>query len=451
MTTQWLDDELDRQPRWGVQTVEDPEHTGRCAYTVGLVDSLCPELHLRASPTDGDATDADWALSTRDCAAVLDELARDLVAGRITIGSRVTKTYDGGLTRVSFTIGPPVDPDQVGAHDVAPGALVLPVSWTLARRPILPAPPATETVGDGASAELLGLLRAERLDSDPPFGLRTPQVLARAAQLWVCLDLGAFIAELTPFAIQERLTWQTAQARSVAGGVGRVEQVDRAEVAARCLVAMVADRYPGVFVEAGRRVLADFDRLPATERAAVLDNLATGLRRATAAALAVEVVADVCSEQLRLGARGPWLTAAHPERVFPGPEWAAAPAIRSEVRALLGPLTQQTWIAVVRAYYAARCRAAGATAFTVVCQRLAVDFRSSACAMPWEDLQDLPAARGFGRALPVGGRARFTEWASALTALLVHRVRYSTEEAECFLAPFDSMVPGLRETGHRLR
>lgn len=46
---------LDRTPTWLVQEVFDPDVTGQdFSYTIGLHDHGLPELHMWASPTDGD-------------------------------------------------------------------------------------------------------------------------------------------------------------------------------------------------------------------------------------------------------------------------------------------------------------------------------------------------------------------------------------------------------------
>src|SRR3954469_21379510 len=193
------------RPFWRVQSVFDPDGTGKdFAYTIGLYERGLPELHVWARPSLGEDPGHDWLLSLSDRAYLLNEPAQLLVDGRLDIGTTLTREYDAGLATVTFEVGPPGDRDELEAYGVGPGALVLPVLWSL-RRPaegaLSPLTDSAQTVAQATYTDLLhGLDRSRRAPRgwalpvtpsfavDQRFGPLTAVVLARAAQLWQCSD-----------------------------------------------------------------------------------------------------------------------------------------------------------------------------------------------------------------------------------------------------------------------
>ncbi len=126
MTTQPVDDRLDRTPTWMVQGVFDPDVKGQnFSYTIGLHDRGLPELHLWASPTDGHDPGDDWAFSHNDRCHILNELAFAMIDGRLGPGSTVVKKYDQGHATVTFDIQPPGDRDALEALGIATEAHAL--------------------------------------------------------------------------------------------------------------------------------------------------------------------------------------------------------------------------------------------------------------------------------------------------------------------------------------
>ena len=126
-----------RTPDWQVTAVFDPHGEAQdFAYTVGLFDRGLPELHLWARPSLGDDPGADWMFSPQDCFIILNELAWRLIDDEVTVGDRWEQPYDDGLVTCRFRLDPPGDRDELQAFGIMPGADVLPVRWSLHRRPI---------------------------------------------------------------------------------------------------------------------------------------------------------------------------------------------------------------------------------------------------------------------------------------------------------------------------
>jgi hypothetical protein len=144
MATQPAHDRLDSEPFWQVQIVFDPDGTGAdFAYTIGLHTRGLPELHIWARPSLGEDPGSDWMLSTNDRGSVLNEFAGLMVAGRLVVGSEVTHEYDGGHTRVTYSVDPPGDREELEALGVPEGVEVLPVRWSLHRAAEGPLQPLT--------------------------------------------------------------------------------------------------------------------------------------------------------------------------------------------------------------------------------------------------------------------------------------------------------------------
>ncbi|CAN5584486.1 hypothetical protein BH23ACT3_BH23ACT3_18980 [soil metagenome] len=81
-----------------------PGPTQGFAYTSGLVAHGLPELHLWGRPPDGHDPGADWRWSQHDMGRLLNDAARQLIAGSLTVGDRWSDTYDGGCTTVRFEL-----------------------------------------------------------------------------------------------------------------------------------------------------------------------------------------------------------------------------------------------------------------------------------------------------------------------------------------------------------
>ena len=148
-----------RTPDWQVTAVFDPDGEGQdFAYTVGLFERELPELHLWARPSLGDDPGADWKFSPQDCCRILNELAWQLIDGELNVGDSWERPYDDGLVTCRFRLDPPGDRDELEAFGIAPGALVLPVRWSLHRRPMGRPRPLTKRGLQRARSEYAGIL-----------------------------------------------------------------------------------------------------------------------------------------------------------------------------------------------------------------------------------------------------------------------------------------------------
>ena len=190
-------------PFWKVIAVFDPDGTGSdFAYTVGLADRGCPELHVWARPTDGDDPGVDFMLSQRDTGGLLSGWAAELLAGTLLPGDTREVPLDAGATRAIFTAADPCAPEGLDAFAVAPGAQVIAMRWVLERAPVGPRTAVSAAERDRICAEVLrldlhevpgvggswtGQLRSTETDIsvDPSqlYGPRTTLVLTRAAWL----------------------------------------------------------------------------------------------------------------------------------------------------------------------------------------------------------------------------------------------------------------------------
>lgn len=157
---------------WRIVAVHDPDGTGSdFAYTVGLHDEGLPELFLWARPTDGDDAADDWKLSNLDLGHELDHLASQLLDGTIAPGSSIESAYDGGATRATLELQPPVPAHGGGldAFQTDPRATVSEIRWSLHRQP---AGPRRELDSEEAAAarDRLGML----VGAEPASGTAFP-------------------------------------------------------------------------------------------------------------------------------------------------------------------------------------------------------------------------------------------------------------------------------------
>jgi hypothetical protein len=463
VTTQPVHDRLDRTPTWMVQGVFDPEVKGQnFSYTIGLHDSGLPELHLWASPTDGDDPGDDWAFSHNDRCHILNELAFMMIDGRLGPGSSVVKKYDQGHATVTFGVQPPGDRDALEALGIAPDAHVLPVAWSLERTPIGPLAPLSPQalqVAFDEYADLCASLPRGRLDAPdgwdlPPipsfepearFGPRTPVVLARAAQLWSTRNLEQWIETILWFASLRSLMWPATVACALARPAGRTLALEELEREAKLLVEHVV---VGRSKEWRRAVgvIADRHGFASGEDQHLAHTAHHALAEATLAVLSLEAVADLADPNLRLSARGPWIAAFDPGRAIPGPAWSAAPAVVRAVRKLLRPLALHEWSAIVSAHHGPD------EPYRTLCADLELRYFTTASGIPWSKLSDLPAGREF-RHLQHKSKQwpGMVEWASCLATLLTYRAQYSAEQVDTFVSPVRELLPDLERVVNAVR
>jgi len=458
------------EPFWQVQSVFDPDGTGKdFAYTIGLHERGLPELHIWARPSLGEDPGLDWMFSNRDRCGVLNELAGMLVGGRLSIGSEVTREYDGGLAQVTFRVEPPGDKEALEAYGVPPGVDVLPVLWSLQRAPEGPLTPLTPEAEQEARALFreithgLDLTRkaprgwelpaVPSFDVDQRFGPLTPVVRARAAQLWQADD--ATLADmLHAGAVVEcgaGLSGSMVMATAVARPVGRRRHVELLHDAVHELTELMTER-----PAAQRRWTAAlrtfdpelWDTLDRHSRENMHHNLAHVLHDLTGGCLITEAVADQAPPSLVLEARGPWLSATRHEPVLTDSAWRAAPDVLEVVHALLDPLDYQTLTLIARIHRIAHERKViGAEGYGDLCARLESWALTSAASCPWEPvLSKLPGWQPLLRGLPGAVIAPLWDlghWATCVASALTHRARLSAEDVRTFAVPFATDLPQL--------
>lgn len=460
------------EPFWQVQSVFDPDGTGKdFAYTIGLHERGLPELHIWARPSLGEDPGLDWMFSNRDRCGVLNELAGMLVAGRLSIGSEVTREYDSGLAQVTFRVEPPGDKEALEAYGVPPGVDVLPVLWSLQRAP--EGPPAPLTPEAEAQAHALfqeiasgldfirGAPRGWELpfmpwfDADQRFGPLTPVVLARAAQLWQADDvtlahlLHSAVATSTGFALNAATVMATALARPA----GRRVQLELLREASHDLVVQLTEgpetrhRFRRVVEMLDPELWRSLDR---EARADLPLNLADLMQLLTVGCLTVEAVADRAEQPLLLQARGPWVSGLRGEQVLSDPAWRAAPEVLAAVHALLDPLDVIA-LALIGGVHKLACdgKLHGAEGYGRLCGRLEYWARTSAVNCPWDaELSGLLGWQPLLRTRPdrtIGGQAELAGWATCVAAALTHRARLSAEDVRTLAVPFATVLPQLEE------
>jgi hypothetical protein len=462
------DERPHREPTWTVQGVFDPEVSGQdFSYTIGLHDLGHPELHLWASPTDGNDPGDDWSFSHHDRGRILNEFGFLLIDGRLGPGSRLVRKYDGGLATVTFEVQSPGDREALEALGIRPGASVLPVTWSLERRPVGSSTSLAPEDNVSALREydvLMSTLPARhpappgweltwpRFSPDQPFGPRTPVVLARAAQLWSTRDVGGWVEAMANFGAGSSLTWPITMARATARPVGRTDAINRLESQIMPLVESVISRNATEWHVALDRVVAGCDIESVEDRLAAGHNVRDWLAQATFAVLSVEAVADVADSPLILAARGPWLAATNPGRALPGPDWSADARVVRAVKKQLRPLHLDQWSEIVRAHHSARDQGGPDNSYNDLCWELYFIYFTGAAGMPWQKLADLPAGRECRYLLAHGQEwSGMVEWASGLAALMSHRARFSAEQVATYASPVVAQVPDLQRILNAVR
>lgn len=479
MTTTPYDEPLDVRPFWKVQIVFDPDGNGQdFAYTIGLFDHGLPELHMYARPSLGEDPGADWKFSSRDCCGVMNELASMLVRGSLDVGSSVRREYDGGLAVVEYQVDPAEDKNALQAYGVHPGALVLPVRWSLTRPPegpLLPLTAEAERLARQRYDELAGRLdtdtslpRGWELPAEPAFdtgqrfGPLTPLVLARAAQFFQADagTLGEFVMMASAVDDASSVSWPVVRARGIGRTAGRTAALDALADALtrlfedgpqdarlrRCEKQVVED-----LLAAARKDGADVTR--AEMRRGVRDRILGGML----ACLSGEVVADVADQETRLWAAGPWQAVSSPDG-RPGPDWYASEAVLERVRQVLAGLGVDELMSLGAAHYS-RCMAPGPgpvrglgryadlrnrlTSWAVI---------SAACCPPAQAvIADVQVGVLLTVKSALGSDAErehlhgLNDWLECLTSMLVHRARLTAADVRSFAGPVRHLVPRLAE------
>ena len=470
MTTEQLDDQEEDWPFWQVQSVFDETGCGGdFAYTIGLHRRGLPELHLWARPCLGDDPGHDWKLSSRDQCHVLNELAGALLRREIEVGSTFTREYDGGLATVTYRVDPAESPRDLEALGVPAGIDVLPVRWSLERPPEGLASELTAEQRARAAATydeiVQGLDRAVttppgwQLPADPSFALDqrygplTPVVLARAGQLWqaddetLCDLLHVAVKVTTGFS----LGWAASRATAMARPAGRRGKLERLSADVGVLVDRLTTWPP-----AQRRWRAVVRRsdpelwegADGDQRSAIEESLGRSLHVLAWACLVVEAVADLADRELLLCGRGPWLSGLRLQRVTPGPEWLAAPAVQAAVCRLLGELSPADvrWLARThRAIQESDCPSD--QPYQQVTLHLEAWATVSAAGFALECHPALwrPLA-GRSVADQAEAMASLQDWATIVASALTHRAQLSAANLEAFTAPYRSRIPDLERT-----
>lgn len=442
------------QPFWTVQTVFDPDGTGHdFAYTIGLARRGLPELHVWARPTDGLDPGEDWKFSDHDRCRLLNEFADLLLRGRLEVGDEVERTYDAGAAHVTFTVGGPVEPLEVEALGVPPGASVLPLRWRLVREPV--GQPAGVTDEDGCRADLVELLAAIPVGRKAPPGWRRPRPTAsfRLDQPFGPLTplvraQGIAIATATPVDLVDFVTREldadsSFGSRTVLGVTaasarpgGRVAAVVAARSAAEQIVRHVCG--PSANSARWRQVLA-ITGMGGEETPVLHRGISGVLLEGTQAVLTFQTVADIADPTTRLAALGPWRAATSPSGMVAGPEWFAPAPVLTAVRNLLAPLDAMRVALLGHVHLAARDSWAD----------LLMQLRGWAVTSP----AGAPEASALLRGTPPGALlyerpdidVLVTEWVCCMTAALSNRAHLNAEEVDRLHVPTKGLVPGLRD------
>jgi hypothetical protein len=438
-----------RTADWQVQSVFDPGGEGHdFAYTIGLHDRGLPELHLWGRPSLGDDPGADWLFSPHDRTRLLNELAWQLIDGELAIGDSWERPYDDGLVTCRFRLDPPGDRDELEAFGIAPDAQVLPVRWSLHRRPVARPRPLTKRSLQRATSEYAAILAGLGDEVAVPagwelpaefvpggeFGPLTPMVAARVAEFWSAdaITLSNLNWAATSVELGGSLTWPATVASAIARDVGRVDEVQLAQDAAATVVESRTEQRD--WATRLREVAAAIGFQPGE---ATPEQIARALTRTLSellwTVLVTEVVADRLTSAQRLQGRGAWLTGLGPVGELPGPQWRAPRRVLDRLYAALRPLSTMALLEL-----AERHRDEALADY----QRLANAAQGWAivapAGCPWKGgLNQVP-----GVIWPLA-IDELQEWATVMTSAACHRDRLSVDDVATLTTPFLDLVPEL--------
>jgi len=437
-----------RTADWKVQAVFDPDGEGHdFAYTIGLVERGLPELHVWGRPSLGDDPGLDWMFSPQDRCGLLNELAWRLIDGELHVGDTWEEEFDAGLATVRFRIDPPGDRDELQALGIAPWAQVLPVRWSLHRRPVRPPRPLTKRGLARAASEYAAIRAGLDPVAMPPgwelpdrfvpggeFGPLSPMVSARVGELWSAdaITLSNLSWASTTASLGGPLTWPATVAAAVARDVGRVDEVESVMETASWVMEKRTEQ-PDWPLRL-REVTAAIGYQPGE---ATPEQISRGVTESLSnllwTVLATEVVADRLTSAQRLHGRGAWLTGLGPVGELPGRQWRAPRAVLDRLYAALWPLSTRTLLELAVRH----------------CDEDLVDYQHLA-----------NAAQGWAIVAPAGcpwkgGLERvpgvtwphavdhLQEWATVMTSAACHRSRLSIDDVATLTAPFLDLLPEL--------
>jgi len=442
----------DRHPFWQVAAIFDPEGTGAdFSYTVGLHEKGVPELWLAARPSLGDDPGADWRLSLSDTGRILNELSWEWLSGSLAVGDTFERTYDAGLTRIEFQVDGPDDRERLEAFQTHDEASVVPVRWSLHRPPPGTNEPMTadaiaaadEDYGylteaiDVTAAEPAGweLPTLPEWSTEQRFGPRHPLVVARAAWLWSADGDDALGVLSTMLEVNDylKLTWPMTAIQAVARAAGRSAALEASQAAAAELVeTMMPDWFDALD--------AALDLSDETAAARVVE-MFVELAELT---LGAEVVADLLPLDHRLAALGVLASARVPAGAPPGRDWLASDEVRAAVDQVVRTLGPTGVVDVSRIH-----ASAAAEDYVAMVSRLrAMNATSACCWYPITEvftdafLTELEEAR---LAAPEVDGIYIQEWCGLVAAAISHRLELDAGQVEAFTAPYDAVVPQLRE------
>ncbi|MET3962828.1 hypothetical protein ABIE44_002762 [Marmoricola sp. OAE513] len=425
----------DRHPFWKVAAIfGDEESAEDFAYTIGLHERGVPELWVASRPALGDDPGADWHFSLRDMGLLLNKLSWEWLAGEKVVGDTFEETYDAGLVTVRFQIDPPGDRDALEAFQIAPEATVVPVRWSLHRAPAgenLPMEPASQTAAAARWDELTaglgdlppapeGWELASVPDWSPQgkYGPRTPLVTTLAAYVWGAApdELLAVVNAALDIQSAKTLTRRWATFAAIARGAGR-------EGALQLLTDDIGDLVDAFVPGMASEVLRDVGDPEDPEE---VDFLVEIVRRILMTTLGAEAIADLLPEEERLECLGFVLAIRAGSSNVPGRDWLASDAVRAAVDDFISDI--------------------GVVGVTVIhdCHEAAEEDEY------WRVIgllraENLTTASGWWPGDEPGNDGALQQFGSLVAAMLTHRMKFSAEELDAFVTPYDGRIPQLRE------
>jgi hypothetical protein len=367
---------------WRVVSLIDPAGTGSdLAFTDGLAAFELPELLLWGRPTEGTDPGADWLLTHRERARLLNRWALEMVTGQLDSGARRDERFDGGHAVARFRFAQPVGSADLRHPHLAPQTPVISIAWSLQRQarqqavsggPAAPLSPVVERkmrlwISRAEATTQAWLLRLDTISEGPPapppdqlaglsigspsqgrFGPMTPWVDARIAQVLAAGDdtVSGFLARLH---VAEHARCENClldQLERLATRSHRNSACREASRAAQELALAVAgwpESPTPIWTQAVAAALLPLppEEIPAADetlRVALTDGLETMLRTA--------VLADLAAPSLIANGSGPWEWAVNEQRL-PGRPWLAAARVRRAARQLLAQATPAQLAAAV--------------------------------------------------------------------------------------------------------